>query len=219
MRFEQEWNLFLQSQIESAQGNRKERLKRDLIGEKKMFREALWPVFQTFEGFKLEYPLRSLSGVTIYVDACYEPLKIAFESEGYVPHAETITRDRFSFERMRIRTLALYGYKYIPFSWDELEKHPADCQRSVYELLGRYSYANSMIHELSVYERELLRYALWLNRPFRNEDAQQCLKLGEVTCRKVLKGLLEKKLIKPAGSGLIKIRWYELDERAMDYIL
>lgn len=132
---------------------------------------------------------------------------------------DTITRDRFSFERMRIRTLALYGYKYIPFSWDELEKRPADCQRSVYELLGRYSYANSMIHELSVYERELLRYALWLNRPFRNEDAQQCLKLGEVTCRKVLKGLLEKKLIKPAGSGLIKIRWYELDERAMDYIL
>ena len=51
MRFEQEWNLFLQNQIESAQGNRKERLKRDLIGEKKMFREALWPVFQTFEGF------------------------------------------------------------------------------------------------------------------------------------------------------------------------
>ncbi len=220
MRFEREWDLFLRSQIETARGNRKERLLQDLIGEKKMFREALWPVFQTFEGFILEYPLRSTSGVTIYMDACYEPLRIAFESEGYIAHAENITRDRFAFERMRIRTLALYGYKYIPFSWDELEKRPADCQRAVYELLGRYSYTNeSMIHELSVYERELLRYALWLNRPFRNEDAQLCLQLGEVTCRKVLKGLLEKKLIKAAGSGRLKIRWYELDERAMNYIL
>ncbi|GFR39312.1 hypothetical protein PRECH8_26080 [Insulibacter thermoxylanivorax] len=78
MRFEREWDLFLQSQIETARGNRKERLLQDLIGEKKMFREALWPVFQTFEGFILEFPLRSTSGVTIYVDSCYEPLKNCF---------------------------------------------------------------------------------------------------------------------------------------------
>lgn len=127
-RFEQEFELFLKEQQRTAKGQRLELLKKDLIGEKKLLREIIWPVLKSFRGIILEYELVSASGVKIYIDIFYEPLGLAFESEGYVAHAENITRDRFSFERARVRTIAMYGYKYIPFSWDELNKKPDACQ-------------------------------------------------------------------------------------------
>src|SRR5690606_37863858 len=141
----------------------------------------------------------------------YEPLGFAFESEGFGSHAENITRDRFSFERMRARSLAFYGRKYVPFSWDELDKQAERCRQNVYELLGMYGGSNErMIRELTPYERELIRYAIQLNRPFRSSDVCYCLGFGPEGRRKVLRGLLDKDLVRPVGKGTIKIRLYEL---------
>lgn len=220
MSFEKEFDSFLKEQIRSARGRRLERLQKDLVGEKKMFREVLWPVFQTFDGFILEYELKNFSGISIFIDAVYRPLQFAFESEGFVPHAEGITRDRFSFERGRARTMALNGLKYIPFSWDELDSRPDACRRSVYELVGRYSGSDDRaMRELTVYEREVIRYALRIQRPFRLEDVCYCLQLGVVTSRKILRGLWEKRLIRPESKGKIKIWSYELADRAKEYML
>lgn len=218
--FEREFDLFWKEQVSSASGRRLERLNQDLIGEKKMFREVLWPVFKSFDGFTLEYEMKSTSGISIFVDAFYQPLKFAFESEGFVPHAEKITRDRYSFERKRIRSMVLYGYKYIPFSWDEIEKDPEGCRRSVYELIGRFSGSDEAAYrDLSVYEREVIRYVLYLNRQFRVEDVSYCLQLEQSASRRVLRKLLEKQLIRPAGKGRQKIRIYELTEQASKYML
>ena len=111
--FEDDYSRFLDEQRASASGQRLENLQKDLIGEKKRIKEVLWPVLKSFDGLSMEHELVSTTGVKIYVDVFYEPLGIAFESEGFVVHAENITRNRFLFERMRIRTLAMYGYKYI----------------------------------------------------------------------------------------------------------
>jgi hypothetical protein len=147
-------------------------------------------------------------------------LGIAFESEGFVVHAENITRDRFIFERMRIRTIAMYGYKYIPFGWDELDKKAEACRRSVYELLGRFSSnAGIAFTELTVSEREVLRYALRLNRPLHLADACYCLQLGAKPTRNVLVTLMEKKLIKPNGSGIQRHHSYLLEEKVKQYML
>lgn len=220
MNFEEEWNLFLQRELHAAKGMRQERLTRDLVGEKKMFKEVLWPVFQSFDQFSLEYEVKSIAGVTLYIDAFYHPLRLAFESEGFVPHAENITRERFSFERMRIRTFALYGYKYIPFSWDELDKQAESCRRCIYELLGRYTGADDpAIRNLSVYEREVIRCALRLQRPLSLQDVHDCLGLKKDAARNVLRNLMEKRLIRPLGQGRQKIRRYMLAESASGYIL
>jgi DNA-binding transcriptional ArsR family regulator len=218
--FDEEWNLFLQKEMHHAQGKRLERLKSDLFGERKMFQEVLWPVFKSFDEFSLEYELKSLSGVTIFIDALYHPLRLAFESEGFVPHAEKITRDRFAFERMRIRTLALYGFKYIPFSSDELDKHADSCRQFVYSLLGKFRGVDDpVIEQLSVYEREIIRYANRLQQPFRLDDAVRCLGMSKDTARRVLRKLLEKKLVRPMGRGRKIIRQYALEEQAKDYLL
>jgi hypothetical protein len=218
--FEHEFNRFLDEQRRLASGQRSEQLQKDLIGEKKLIKEVLWPVLKSFDGLSMEHELTSTSGVKIYLDVFFEPLNIAFESEGFVAHAENITRERFNFERMRIRTIAMYGYKYIPFSWDELDKRAEACRRSVYELLGRFSStAGIALNELTVSEREVLRYALRLNRPLRLEDASYCLQVGTKPTRNVLIRLMEKNLIKPIGNGTQRHHMYIIEEKVKQYML
>jgi hypothetical protein len=216
----QEADKFVEEQRRTARGQRLEQLKKDLTAERKMLQTVIWPVFKSFDDMIMEYEIVSTSGVKIYIDVFYEPLGLAFESEGFVAHAENISRERFSFERMRVRTMALHGYKYIPFSWDELDKKPELCRRALYELLGRYSGTNGKAYqELTVYERELLRFAQRLGRPFRLDDVSNCLQLGNVACRKVLRKLMEKKLIKPIGKGEMRHHEYILEDRAAKYML
>jgi hypothetical protein len=218
--FEEEFNKFLDAQRRSASGQRLEQLHKDLTGEKKLMKEVLWPVLKSFDGLTMEHQLISTTGVKIYLDVFYLPLGIAFESEGFVVHAENITRERFMFERMRIRTIAMYGYKYIPFSWDELDKRAEACRRSVYELLGRFSSTAGLAHsELTVFEREVIRYALYLNRPLRLKDACYCLQLKEEHTRRVLRKLMEKKLIKPTSKGTLRHHEYDIEEKARNYML
>jgi hypothetical protein len=218
--FEEAYNRFLDKQRKSASGQRLEQLHKDLTGEKKLMKEVLWPVLKSFDGLSMEHELVSTTGVKIYLDVFYEQLGIAFESEGFVVHSENITRERFMFERMRIRTMAMYGYKYIPFSWDELDKRSEACRRSVYELLGRFSSTAGIEHkELTVYEREVLRYALRLNRPLRLRDACYCLQLGTEATRQVLRKLLAKNLVKPVSKGTQNHYQYALEDKARHYML
>ncbi len=92
MSFEEEFEKFLNAQNQQASGQRAELLNREMTGERKMFEKVLWPVFQTFQGFVLEYEIVFGSGIKGYVDAFYEPLGLVFESEGYLVHAGEITR-------------------------------------------------------------------------------------------------------------------------------
>lgn len=219
-KFEQEFGRFLEEQRRAASGMRLEQLQRDLTGEKKMLSTVIWPVMKSFDGLTLEYEMVSTAGVKIYVDVFYEPLRIAFESEGFVPHAENITRERFSFERMRVRTMMMYGYKYVPFTWDEMDKRPEACRRSVYELLGRFAGTSGIAYkELGVFEREVIRYALFLNKPFGLKDVCSCLHLGEEASRKVLRKLVDKELVKTLGKGKLRHHDYILGANAADYVL
>ncbi|EXX85622.1 hypothetical protein BG53_05840 [Paenibacillus darwinianus] len=218
--FETEVEMFVQEQRRSAKGQRLEQLNRDLIAERKMLGTILRPVFGSFDGMIMEYELVSMSGVRIYIDVFYQPLSLGFESEGFVVHAENITRDRFNFEKMRQRTLALYDCKYVPFSWDELDKKPELCRRAVYELLGRYgAAAGSTSEPLPVYERELLRYALRLNRPFKFGDVSMCLQAGERVSRRVLRSLLEKDMIRPNGTSIQRHHSYILTDKARHFYM
>jgi hypothetical protein len=147
------------------------------------------------------------------------PLEIGFESEGFVAHAEKITRDRFNFERMRVRTMAMYGYKYVPFTWDELDKNPEACRRMVYEMLGRTSGGQGLVNrELTVNEREVLRYARRLNRPFRLNDVCYCLQKGPDASRFVLRQLMDLRVIQPLRQTKQRHHEFILVEQASNYL-
>ena len=127
MEFEEAFVRFLEKQREEAVGVRLQRLSGDLTGEKKLLK-MLWMVFRTLDGFRLEHEITSSSGYKIYIDVFYEPLGLAFECDGFIVHAELISRDRFDMERMRIRRIVACGFVYIPFSYDELDKKPEQCR-------------------------------------------------------------------------------------------
>ncbi len=209
-RLDREIEMFIESQIRSASGRRLEMLKKDLTGTKKLLKELIYPLLQSFDGIILEYELIGQNGYRIYVDVFYEPLGIVFECEGYVVHAELITRERFSLERMRIRSIAEYAYKYVPFAWDELEKNPVACRRSLYNIIGKQSLAD--LSELNIYEREVIRCAKMQTQPFRLGDVEYWLSHGRDFSRSVVLSLVEKKLICPVKQGQ-RIHKYVIAER------
>jgi hypothetical protein len=219
--FEVEYEKFLHQQRTSASGQRLEMLSRDLSGTKKLLEVVVWPALNSFEGVILECEIMSSTGVKVYIDIFYEPLGIAFECEGFVVHAEKITRDRFDFEKMRVRTMGIYGFRYTPFSRDQLDKQPDACRRSFYELLGRYtSIAGSKaMEELSVYEREVIRYSFRLIRHIRLEDVCYCLKVKHEAARKVIKNLVSKKILVPKGTGTLRCHEYQVLPKGKDYLL
>jgi hypothetical protein len=218
--FEKMYEEFLEKQRSEATGQRREQLYKDLTGTKKLLEVVLWPVLKSFEELILEYEFVSASGVKIFIDVFYVPLEFAFESEGYVAHAENITRDRFSFERMRVRSMAICRYLYIPFTWDEMDKKAETCRRVLYELLGRYSkLTGGSYSELSLFEREVIRYMLRLNRPFRLGDACHCLQSGPEFSRQILRSLMDKKLLKPLTNNAHRHHAYVLEDLAQDYLI
>lgn len=110
--FEQEFDKLLHSQQSLATGTRLEQLQKNLVGEKKLLEVVVWPVLKSFDGIILEHEIISTTGVKIYIDVFYEPLELGFESEGFVVHAEGITRDfranansNHSIVRLQICTL------------------------------------------------------------------------------------------------------------------
>ncbi|MEK0313839.1 hypothetical protein [Cohnella sp. 56] len=200
---------FIERQRSSAKGQRLEMLNRDLSGTIKLLTDILLPVFGTLEGFHLEYEIVSATGVKLYADIYYEPLGLVFECDGYVPHVELMTRDRFSFERMRMRSFALIGYKYVPFSRDEMDKKPEMCKRAVYELLGRYGSGGDQLLGLPVYMREVVRNAA-SGASFTQREAREWLLLQQDKTRSVLRDMLKEGWIELVGGSEKRNHHYRL---------
>ncbi|BBI33205.1 hypothetical protein [Cohnella abietis] len=217
--YKSEYAELLEEQKSSATGARLEQLNKQGEGEKKLCEEIIGPVLKTFKGIVLEKEIVTLSGVKVYIDAYYEPLRFGFEGEGFVVHAENITRSRFDFERQKIRSMVAYGIKYIPFSWDEMDKKADACRRTVYELVGRYSgHTGTSYQEVSLYEREVIRYALRLGRPIKMSDVRECLQSSNDFCHGVLKNMLVNKWIRPLNETAERHHQYVLSEEASKHL-
>jgi hypothetical protein len=176
--FEQAFEVFWKEQVRGAGGQRLEMLQRDLTGTKRLLEMVLLPVLGSLEGLVLEFEMVALSGLKIYGDVVHPNLRIVSEEDNFITHAEKITRDRFSFERARARSVATLGFTYFPYSRDELEKKPDFCQRNLYELIGRIGNAEGTgLHKLNLYEREVMRSAVLRNQPFRVADVCAWLQL------------------------------------------
>ncbi|RUS45591.1 hypothetical protein [Cohnella sp. AR92] len=202
---------FIEEQKRGATGQRLELLNKDLTGTKKLLSSILLPVLKSLDGLILEHEMVSNSGVRMYVDAFYVPLGIGFEAEGYIAHEEKLTRERFSFERVRIRTIGNRRFVFYPFSWDEMDKRAEACRRDVYELLGSMgSLSSSRLLSLPAYEREVLRFAVMRLGAFGLQEVQELLQLGYKSSRRAVNSLLEKGHLLTKGGG---------DRRCFEFII
>ncbi|MHA6483652.1 hypothetical protein ACX1C1_17325 [Paenibacillus sp. strain BS8-2] len=216
--FDAEFEVFVEEQKKAASPRRLEMLERDLTGTIRLFKEILWPVFQTFDGFELEYELTTPSGVKIFVDVVYEPFEFAFECEGFSAHAEMITRERFSFEKSRVRALLLSNLVYVPFSWDEIEKKSLQCRSYMHELMLKYQTTSALKSSLTLYEREVLRCALSLSRPIRMLDMCECTGKKRDFVYKVIGSLIRKGLMSPSNLTPSRHCSYVVNRRAIEFI-
>lgn len=213
---ELEYFRLLEVQISQASGMRLEQLKKQGEGERKLLVDIVWPVRKSLKGITLEKEIVTLTGVKAYIDAYDDSFRFGFEAEGFVPHAENITRPRFDFEKLKIRSMSAYFIRYIPFTYDEMDKKPDQSRRTLYELYGRYgaNTATQSYSSVSLYEREIIRYAIYLCRPIRMADIRECLQKNQDTCRIIIRQLIAKRLLKPKYDGLKRNHEYVLEEEA-----
>ncbi|MFC5403804.1 hypothetical protein [Cohnella soli] len=159
-----------------------------------------------------------MTGVKAYIDVYDTRARLAMEAEGFVVHAENITRSRFDFEKMRVRSLGALGIVYVPFTFDEMDKKPDACRRQLYELFGKFgdwTLADKGSLELSLHEKELLKFSLFVARPIRVRDVQQCLGLTDrAACGKVLRAMVTKKLFRPLFEGRRRNHQFVLTDSA-----
>lgn len=223
--FVEQFERFHEEQKRQANPRRLEMLSGDISGTIKMFQSTLWPVFQTFDGFELEYEIVGPNGIRIFIDAYYRPLSIGFECEGFVAHVEKITRERHSFERSRVRTMLLNRCLYVPFSYDELDKKSSYCRSFVYEILAMHGWGaggqgasrDSGI-TIDMYEREVIRHATWLNRPIRVKDVCDCLGRKEKFSHRIVQSLVAKEFLAPANLSAQRVHSYVLLPKAWHYL-
>jgi hypothetical protein len=220
LEVEREYKQLLEEQIRHATGMRLEQLQKQGEGERKFLVEILWPVRKSFKGIILEKEIVTLTGVKAYIDAYDEKIRFGFEGEGFVPHAENITRSRFDFEKQKVRSMAAHGIKYIPFTWDEMDKKADMYRRTLFELYGRNSGNAGAVacQQISLYEREVIRNALRLGKPIRMNDVRECLQSGEDFCRAIIRRMVNKKLLRPLNDGLKRNHEYVLDEDASRWL-
>lgn len=208
---------FVEKQRKSASGQRLEMLQRDLSGTIKLLTDILLPVFGALDGFHLEYEIVGTNGVKLYADIYYEPLGLVFECDGFVAHVELMTRDRFSFERLRMRSFVMMGYKYIPFSRDEMDKKPEMCRRMLYEFLGKYGNAGSRLLQTSLFAREIVRNAS-NGRAFKPQDAQGWLRLKRDKTRGVLREMMAEGWIELVGGSERRGHMYKLTNKGSELL-
>lgn len=195
INFEDRFTEFLKEQKRTTDKRRLEMLNRDMTATKLLIKNILLPVLGTLQGVELEYRIKNSAGVSLFIDVFYAPLRLGLECEGFAAHAETITRERFSFERSKVRTMASLGISYLPFSMDEIEKRPETCRNSLAAILDYYSHTMPKVAELSLYEREAMRYFSTLHTPFALADIQRHFKISRNKSIKIMHNLLAKQLI------------------------
>ncbi|OAS15242.1 hypothetical protein [Paenibacillus oryzisoli] len=148
--------------------------------------------------------------------ACHPQIRIVFEEDSFITHAEKITRDRFSLERARARSVAMLGYTYFPYSRDELEKKPILCQRNLYGWLGRFGTVQEAgLLKLPIYEREILRFALTCNKPFGMKEVCHWLQLTRETCSKIVRDMAAKDLLSHSGGSQTRSYQFLITEKAI----
>ncbi|MNY66466.1 hypothetical protein D3C86_2038980 [compost metagenome] len=72
-----------------------------------------------------------------------------------------------------------------------------------------------MLHQLPVYEREVLRCALFCDKPFELSDVSSWIQLKKEACGKIVRSLESKELLKPVGGSLNRCYKFMITDKAV----
>ncbi|WP_134702697.1 DNA-binding response regulator [Ammoniphilus sp. YIM 78166] len=214
MGFEEEYGKFLNRHVLERTGERRRRVEEGLGNAEKMFLEKVWwPLFQHFDYLHPEYEIDDFKDGKRYLDFAYirPTLSICIEIDGYGPHFRNVSRWQFSDNLERQNDLMIDGWFILRFSYDLVNDRPRRCQQTIQQMMGRLLAWDDEMASLSSFERDVVRLAVQAG-DIRPCDVEKWLKVSDKTVKKILGGLVDKKLLVPS-SGKVRVTSYRLREQ------
>jgi very-short-patch-repair endonuclease len=212
MGFQEEYQTFMNSHLQTRTGERLRRLQEGHKHAEMLFlKQVWWPLFHHFRYLNPEYEVNDFKDGKRYLDFAYirPTIQICLEIDGYGPHLQKISRWQFSDSLERQNQLVIDGWTVIRFSYDQVKEQPRRCQQIIQQVIGRWLGDELDQTTLSLVEKEVIRLAIRKGEAISPIEVAKYLKLSGKTVRKVLSQLVDKKMLTPA-SGTVRVRSYQL---------
>ncbi|GAA3405494.1 DNA-binding response regulator [Paenibacillus hodogayensis] len=199
----------------SRNGERRRRVAEGHGHAERLFAESVWwPAFHHFSNLHPEYEVVDFRDGVRFLDFAYihGQIRVCIEIDGFGPHRRDIDRKQFSDELSRQNQLVIDGWQIIRFSYDDVKEKPRRCQQTLQQLFGRlFGNAESGEGNLSVLEKEALRYVSRNQGVARPGDLFRYLGVGRKRGNALVQSLIEKKWFQSRGSTQ-RVRAYRLKE-------
>lgn len=215
---EERYAAWLAMQKKGLSGEALRRLDEGHAHNEKLFAEEVWyPALGNFDDLNAEYEVRSYKFGYFYLDFAYlrPPYRINWEVDDFSSHAKNVTRRTHDYNCDRQNQLVLDGWFVFRISLDAIRERPRQCQQVVLQVMGKlYGGASSTDQpQLSLKQREIMRLAFRIQRPFTPTEVCICLGIKEQHARALLHELVALGQLVPA-SGSARIRSFTLGPRA-----
>ncbi|WP_217593269.1 DNA-binding response regulator [Cohnella sp. GbtcB17] len=205
---------------EQRRGRTGESLRRLLEGH--AFNEALFTKEIWLKGvgnlnyLKAEYEVPGFGEGYFYVDNAYlrPPYKVGWEIDDFKTHGQHTSRRTFEYERERQNHLVLNGWIIFRMPLDMIRDQPNKCRRFVQFTLGKLygDFGETKEISLPLKQREIVRFANKLQRPFSPAEACDVLGIRPRHARNLLHEMTEQGWLE-AASGVQRVRTYRLGQK------
>ncbi|WP_235550434.1 DNA-binding response regulator [Paenibacillus sp. Soil750] len=212
------YESWLEKQRKNLGGEALRRLNEGHAHNEKLFVHNLWlPAVGNLDFLHAEYEVTNFRDGFFYLDFAYirPPYLINWEVDDFSSHAKLVTRRSFEYERERQNQLILNGWQIYRFPLDAIKEKPRRCQQLIQQVLGKlYGGGVTTDVKLSLKQREILRFATQIQRPFMPQEICELLAIKGQHAWKLLHELVQFELLLPT-SGSSRIRTYRLGDMAI----
>lgn len=145
--------------------------------EQMMLQHIWWPAFGHFQHLHPEYEVQDYNEGYRYIDFTYirSHARIAIEVDGYSAHLRNLSRRQFCDQWVRQMHLTNDNWTVIRIGYDDIENRPRLWQQLLQQMVGRLFGDSATINDLNVYECEILRLTLRIERPLQLVDVKVAL--------------------------------------------
>lgn len=210
--FEAQYVDWLKLQLADSSSERKRRLEEERHAEDLFLKNVWWPAIGHLDHLHAEFEASDYKDGQRFLDYAYirEPYKLCIEIDGYGPHCRDADRRQFADSLMRQNHLILDGWIIIRFSYDDVKSKPRQCQQFIQQLFGKL-YSLKPDTDLTLEQKEILRYMNLLRKPATPKDIGLLLDVSTKYARKLLIEMVEQRHLQPAKVTNHRVRAYKLN--------
>ncbi|CAM3533200.1 DNA-binding response regulator [Paenibacillus lupini] len=213
MSYEEVYESWFHDHLKRRVGENKRRLLEGHSHEGQLFLQKVWfPAFSQFDYLHPEFEIVDFRDGKRYLDFAYirSPLRLAIEIDGFNTHAAGVSRWQFSDHLVRQNHLVIDEWNVLRFSYDDVRDKPRMCIQILQQFfgsrLGSALDADSSADD--ILEKEIIRYALQLDRPIRPIDVRQHLQIGKDRTKSLINNLIKSNRLIKHGEGTKRARCF-----------